>query len=123
MYGLFAAFLPPRRAPLALGLCLLAILFALEAKTAWYGPAVGRGSDIRAAKALPAGLLKLVEHGVPAADPAHPSIAFVYLPASTAAWFAFTRIHSGDAILRHHLPFFSAAHFSPSAFFRPPPAI
>ncbi len=50
----FLAFPKMRRNTLALGLCVLAVLFALEAKTAWYGPANGPGSDVRSQKALPA---------------------------------------------------------------------
>jgi hypothetical protein len=123
MSGWFAASLPVQRIPLAIGLCLLAILFALEAKTAWYGPAAGPGCDIRAAKAWPAGSPKVVNHGVPSPDPAHPGVHFAVLLASSMA--PAPRIHprvTGD-IPRNHLPFFSLAHFSPSIFFRPPPAL
>lgn len=46
---------------LASSLCLLALAFAVEAKIAWFGPAVGPGSELRAAKALPSDLLRIVE--------------------------------------------------------------
>ena len=121
MLGSSAAFLPLRRAPLAFGLCLLAILFAIEAKTAWYGPTVGLGSDIRAAKALPEGMPRLVEHGVSVLGLAHARVAFAYLLAGAGTWFSLTTIPSGSAILRDHLPFFFAAYFFPFLFFRPPP--
>jgi hypothetical protein len=122
MSGWSADSLPLRRAPLAIGLCLLAILFALEAKTAWYGPAAGPGCDIRAAKALPAGSPKLVDHGAPSPDPEHPGVLFAALPAITVVWLSSIKDPAIGEIPRNHLPFFSVAHFSPSIFFRPPPA-
>lgn len=87
MLGSSAASLPLRRAPLAFGLCLLAILFAIEAKTAWYGPTVGLGSDIRAAKALPEGMPRLVEHGVSVLGLAYARVAFAYLLQAQARGF------------------------------------
>jgi len=121
MLGWFAASLPARRSPLALGLCLLAILFALEAKTAWYGPAAGPGSDIRAAKALPVGSPELVEHGLPAPDPAHPHASFAALPDSVLTPFLWAGVPAISEILRGQRPIFSPAHLSPALFFRPPP--
>lgn len=54
-----------RRDTLALGLCLLAALFALEAKIAWYGPTAGPEVDISRRKALPADLPSVVSHQSP----------------------------------------------------------
>jgi len=121
MSGSFAASLPYRRAPLAFGLCLLAFLFALEAKTAWYGPFAGFGSSVRAAKALPMATPEVVEHGVPAPDPAHLRLAFALLPpAAPAPPGRFLR-RAFDAAVPIHLSAFLAGGLSPANFFRPPP--
>jgi hypothetical protein len=118
----FAASLRYRRASLAVALCLLAFLFAIEAKTAWYGPAVGIGSNVRAAKALPVATPKVVEHGVPAPDPAHPHAAFTLLPPTAVALSARLPVQAFGEILVTHLPYDLAPGFSYSSLFRPPPA-
>lgn len=121
MSGWFAASPSYRRAPLALGLCLLAFLFAIEAKTAWYGPAAGFGGNVRAAKAQPATSPQVVEHGVPAPDPAHPNAAFALLPQiATAMLTALLARGLGDVLPHQHLRFL-AAGFSFANLFRPPP--
>lgn len=123
MSGWFAASPSYRRAPLAFGLCLLAFLFAIEAKTAWYGPAGGFGGSVRAAKAQPMTSPEVVEHGVPAPDPAHPHIAFALLPqlatpmSAGLAARAFDEVSPGP-----HLHFISAG-FSFANLFRPPPTL
>lgn len=122
MSGWSAGFPSLRRTPLAIGLCLLAILFAIEAKTAWYGPVAGPGCNIRAAKALPVALPQLVDHGVPTPDPTHPGVVFAILPASTTAWLPRVKVPAFGEIQRNHLSFFTA-YFSPATFLRPPPAI
>ena len=122
MSGSFAASLSYRRAPVALGLCLLAFLFAIEAKTAWYGPAAGFGSSVRAAKAQPVATPKLVEHGVPAPDPAHPDAPFLALPPIAVALILCFPTQTRGEVLPGHIPNFSAAGFSFSNLFRPPPA-
>lgn len=122
MSGLFAASLFSRRAPLALGLCLLAFLFAIEAKTAWYGPAVGFGSSVRAAKAQPEATPRVVEHGVPVPDPARPHLAFIPLQPTAVASFAHFPLQTCGAVLLGHLAHFPAPGFSFSSFIRPPPA-
>lgn len=122
MSGSFAASLSFRRVPLAFGLCLLAFFFAVEAKTAWYGPVAGEGSNIRAAKALPVVTPEVVEHGVPTPDPAHPRLAFAALPAVAPTWHSGAREPLGGGIVRNHFPLVTAVYFSPSNFYRPPPA-
>lgn len=122
MLGSFVPSSRLRRAPLAIGLCVLAVLFALEAKTAWYGPFAVPGGAIRAAKALPVGLPELVDHGVPAPDPAHPGVAFATLPAGATVWLPRAKGPALDETPRSHLLFFAAC-FSPSIFFRPPPVL
>jgi hypothetical protein len=123
MSGLFAASLFRRRTPLALGLCLLAFLFAIEAKTAWYGPVVGFGSSVRAAKAQPAATPKVVDHGVPAPDPAHPRASFAaQTPMADAQSSLSFSVQARSAVLLGHISQFAAAGFSFSSLFRPPPS-
>jgi hypothetical protein len=123
MSGWFAASPSYRRAPLALGLCLLAFLFAIEAKTAWYGPAAGFGGSVRAAKAQPVASPEVVEHGVPKPDPAHPHVAFALLPQMAASTFAGVPLHGFGEILPSHHPHFLASGFSFANLFRPPPTL
>jgi len=121
MSGWFAASPSYRRAPLAFGLCLLAFLFAIEAKTAWYGPAAGFGGSVRAAKAQPVTSPEVVEHGVPTPDPAHPNAEFAFLSQTAISMFAgFPALSRGEVLPGQRLrPF--AAGFSYSNLFRPPP--
>jgi hypothetical protein len=119
MSGKSAASPAPYRIALACGLCLLAVIFSLEAKTAWYGPAAGLGSDVRAAKALPADMVRVVEHGVPVPDPIHPGLAFAVLTAVLA--IRLTDVPAFGELVHHPPPVARAAFFSPFLFFRPPP--
>ena len=123
MSGLSAASLAFRRTPLALGLCLLTFLFAVEAKTARYGPVAGPGSAVRAAKALPADSPKLVEQGVSAPDPTHLRVGFAALAAITAARLLGTLVPATSDLFSNRPPDFLSAFFSPPAFVRPPPAL
>ena len=112
-----------RRCALAAGLCLLAVLFALEAKFAWYGPATGPLTSIQSAKARPADLPELVLHGALAHSGAPVQFALVYLAALTAAVLvkaaSFCRLN--PASMGQSL--FATTYFSPGLFFRPPPAL
>ncbi len=121
MSGSFPASLFRRRTPLALALCLLAFLFAIEAKAALYGPAVGFGSCVRAAKAQPVATPKVVEHGVPAPDPAHPNAWFAAPPPIAVALSLSFPVQTRGEVLVSHLSQFPAAGFSFSNLFRPPP--
>lgn len=121
MSGRSADSLLSRRVPLVIGLCLLAILFAFEAKTAWYGPADGPGFAVRAAKALPAVTPELVDHGIPSPDPEHPAATFAAFTASTIFLSPRFKALEFRKIETDRLPFFPVAELSPSAFFRPPP--
>jgi hypothetical protein len=97
------------------------MLFGFEAKTAWYFPATGPGSEVSAAKALPVGLPELVDHGVPAPDPSNPSIEFTILPKSMVAWLPRVKVPALGEVQRTDIPLFLTAYESPSIFFRPPP--
>jgi hypothetical protein len=110
-----------RRTALALGLCLLAFGFAMEAKLACYSPTGGSGIDIVAAKARPADLPEVVTHGVPAPDPVRSQLTVIFLSAlaTEPLWKAHTLL--GRSIVYNRLSVSSAAYFSPNLFFRPPP--
>ena len=112
-----------RRNTLALGLCLLAVLFALEAKTAWYGPENGPSSDVQSQKALPADLPALVSHGISTLPPVTLPLALIF--AASVAVIAWTNAHPlpGADVDFNHIPVSAAPYFSPSLFFRPPPAL
>jgi hypothetical protein len=121
MLGNSAASPAIHRIALAFGLCLLAFVFAVEAKTAWYGPLMGPGSEVRAAKAMPADMPRVIEHGIPTPDPIHPNIPFAILTALPVERPA--RIPAWSEILRSHTLVSRAAYFSPPIFFRPPPVL
>jgi len=111
------------RTILAFGLCLLAIVFAVEAKTAWFGPALGVGSDIQAAKALPADMPKVIEHGIPVPDPIHPQVPFALLTALVAEQLTGTATPTRNLAPAVDFAVSEAAYFSPAIFFRPPPSL
>jgi hypothetical protein len=92
----------------------------MEAKLAWYGPAGGSGRDIVAAKALPADLPVVVRRGVPAPGPIHAQTVFM-LAAFAAAFLYKADALRGRNTVYARLSVSSAAYFSPSLFFRPPP--
>ena len=123
MSGSSAASLSVRRTSLALGFCLLAFLFAVEAKTARYGPVAGPGSDVRAAKALPADSPKPVEQGVSAPDPTHLRVGFAALAAIMAARLLGTLVPGTSDLFSNCPPDFLSVSFSPPAYVRPPPAL
>ncbi|HVN93318.1 MAG TPA: hypothetical protein VMT38_06470 [Terracidiphilus sp.] len=121
MLGWFAASHSFRRTPLALGLSLLAFLFAIEAKTAWYGPATGFGGIVRAAKAQPVTSPEVVEHGVPAPDPAHPGATFFLLPPIIVLLILCVPMHARGAVPPGLPVELSPEGLSFSNLFRPPP--
>lgn len=114
--------LPARaRYLMAAALCVLAIAFALEAKTAWYGPAAGPGSAVRSAKALPMDTPRVVQHGIPVPDPLHPQFAVAFLTLLFAVPVLAESL-SGHAAAFDRICVSTAGFFSPPTFFRPPPA-
>jgi hypothetical protein len=121
MSGSLGECLHSKRACLALVLCLVAFLFAVEAKTAWFGPVFGLGSNVRAAKAMPADSPKVIEHGLPVLDPAHPQLLVVALNFVAIATIAGANLHVVELISLAQIPQFTRVHLSPSLFFRPPP--
>jgi hypothetical protein len=112
-----------RRSALAAGLCLLAFLFALEAKLARYSPASGPLVAIQSAKARPADLPELVSHGVSAHPEAPLQFALVYVSALTAIVYAIGEFHCRFDVGYRRRSLFATTYFSPGLFFRPPPAL
>jgi hypothetical protein len=109
------------RTALTCGLCLLAFAFAVEAKTAWYGPVSGPGSAVRASKAMPIDLPRVIDHGIPVPDPIHPQTPFMLLAA-----FAILSLAAEAPVGREraHSRFrVTLMAFSPQVFFRPPPIL
>ena len=110
-----------RRSILAFGLCLLAFVFAVEAKLACYDPQQGLRIDVSAAKAFPADIPSVVPHGLSSPDVIHP-----FIPVAEILAFAAGSALAADAVLtsvplHNHLSFTAASFFSPPVFFRPPP--
>jgi hypothetical protein len=112
-----------RRNTLALGLCLLAVLFALEAKTAWYGPKNGPSCDIQSQKACPADLRAVVSHGVSTLPPVTFPPALIFLASVAAIAWTDADFLPGVNVGFNHIPVSAAPYFSPGLFFRPPPAL
>jgi hypothetical protein len=107
------------RTLLALVLCILAISFAMEAKMAWYLPPHTLGSEVQAAKALPANTPQLILHGLPNHNPMFPLSPLALLLAVTTGCLPvavsfFCRASGGRS------PVFPPT-FTPPNFFRPPP--
>jgi hypothetical protein len=121
MSGTFAARIPLRRATLAIALGLLAILFAVEAKTAWYSP-FGVCGDVRSAKAIPADTPRLASHKTAAPNP----LDFHSLLFPVVALLAFSVFAAHDPsptpVLRRFPCVPNAAFLSPLVLYRPPPA-
>lgn len=107
-----------KREVFALILCLLTLVFAFEAKTAWYMPHA-LGTEVQGAKALPADTPQVISHGIPG----QPQL-FLLLPFTVLIALADLCVHHPDFLCGapecDRSPFSSSA-FSPSNFFRPPP--
>src|ERR1700739_3463214 len=112
-----------RHKTLALGLCLLAVLFALEAKTAWYGPTHGPSGDIQSQKALPADSPAEVSHGVSTLPTAAFPLALIFIASVAAIAWTHADFLRGVDVDFNHIPVSAAPYFSPGLFFRPPPAL
>jgi len=106
---------------LGIALCVLAALFAFEAKLAWFSPAGTPSAQISSAKLQPADASKLLAqvlaapsnlHQVP--TPAVPTLLLVVPILMVAAFPARRRVSD-------RLKFSSSPGFIPSLFLRPPP--
>lgn len=121
MSRIFADRFPRRRTAFAVVLGLLAILFAVEAKTVWYGP-FGARCDVQSAKALPADTLIVTSDKATTPNP----LDFHSLLFPILAFLAFSAFTICDPsqrpVLRRRLTLFNPAFLSPLLLFRPPPA-
>ena len=107
-------------AGLGLLLCVLAALFAIEAKLAWYGPAASPATQISASKLQPSEAPRVVAQALASSRPvAHfPAIGQI-LSLAIAVSAARISPRVADAP-RTGVPRFG---FSPQTFFRPPPSL
>jgi hypothetical protein len=103
-------------------LCLLAALFSVEAKLAWYGPAGSAGTQISFAKARPAEQPRMLPERF--AWPSPPASDF----SGTAALIAFVLVFFAHPLSEFQkrpknsgLP--ESSGFSSALFFRPPPVL
>jgi hypothetical protein len=105
-----------------IGLCLLSVLFAMEAKIAWYNPAGEAHYPIQSSKARPADTATAMSQDAPIQAPFPPQMflvvaAFLVAAPAVMLWEQWRR-----AVL-HCIPAVSLFSFSPGLFFRPPPAL
>src|SRR5579859_3729779 len=110
-----------RKESFALILCLLAVVFALEAKIAWYMPPHTLGSEVQDAKALPADTPQLIPHGLSGQPPLFIFLPFTFLFALAAVCICRPLFYCGVKV-NDRSPSSSSA-FSPGNFFRPPPVL
>lgn len=111
------------RGLLAFCLCLLAFAFAIEAKTAWYGPAQGPAMGISAAKAMPPDSPALHFARAQVAHPVPPESAILWLAAFSAILITAAGASQTRLLARRPVAVSYRSHFSPILFFRPPPVL
>jgi hypothetical protein len=111
---------PVRCSAFAFAFCILAVLFAVEAKLAWYSPAGFAVSDISAAKARPIENPEVVSQSFIAPESTHSQLVFAHIAAFTAA-IALRADETGNVPNYIHQTFFTASNFSSHLFYRPPP--
>jgi len=105
---------------MGIALCLLAVLFAIEAKLAWYGSDSGPASQISASKLQPADAPRLVAQAIASSE------LIPHLSGTTAFVSLTLIIGVARWALRpvEALPVQSSfSGFSTHLFFRPPPAL
>lgn len=112
-----------RLTALGIMLCLLAALFAVEAKIAWFSPAGSASAQISFAKARPAEVPKVLSQGFESpVPPAHDFSRTAMLLAF--AWLLLASASAGFYRVVPARPQVCASPgFTASLFFRPPPAL
>lgn len=110
-----------RRLALAIGLCLLAFLFAVEAKLAWYSPSSGPLGAIQSAKARPADAPDEVPYAVSSLPLASAQTALLLAAFATTGLIKAQLCWASRVEPRAQL-IFAVIFSSPERFFRPPPA-
>jgi hypothetical protein len=111
-----------RLAILGIVLCLLAALFAVEAKIAWYSPDGSASALISSTKLQAADAPKLISRA--SSVPAPPALHFIENAAVLALalfWLALMSRAARTAPAR--LQVSASPSFSAPLFFRPPPAL
>jgi hypothetical protein len=98
----------------------LAVLFAVEAKLAWFSPSGVAVSDISAAKARPIEYPQVVSQSFNAPETTHSQLVFAHFAAFTAA-IALKSDETGNVPNYISQKFFTASNFSSHLFHRPPP--
>ena len=111
-----------KRKTLSLGLCLLAALFALEAKTACYGPFNRSEKNLRSEKALPADLPALVSSGVPSLVRTALPLTIVFVSLAPIIVRIDADFLPRMVVECNRIPVSALPYFSSGLFFRPPPA-
>lgn len=111
-----------RYSVLALSLSLLAFLFAMEAKMAWYSPAGESHLPIQSAKARPADVPAAASQNAPVHLPVQPQLFLWFaVLVTTAPAMAVWTLWQHRAFCR--VPVAASDCFSPGLFFRPPPSL
>jgi len=104
-------------------LCLLAVLFAVEAKLAWYSPANGPDYDVRSAKAYPATSPEVIARGVSNLKSELRLISFVLVDAIAVASMPQMTYLPGHSVEADSHPLSLLAFPSTNLFVRPPPTL
>ena len=99
-------------------LCLLAVVFAVEAKLAWFGPDGSPTAQISAAKLQPADAPKITAHSHASSLPAALLLQFAEI--SVVVLMGRAAIRTPQRVSASTIP--GSPSFFPSLFFRPPPS-
>jgi len=106
-----------RLAAVGLLFCVLAALFAVEAKLAWYGPDPGPSTQISASKLQPAEAPRIIAETLSFSANVLPIPFISLIVVVLAVNILFARCAEADA--GRQVP----VGFSPQVFFRPPPSL
>jgi hypothetical protein len=109
-----------RYTALGLGLSLLAVVFAMEAKLSMYGPEKNPASEVRASKANPAEVPAVVSHGIREVDPVSKQFAFELLVAFSAVLLVKVTFLA-QAAASTRVSAASPVYFPSALSFHPPP--
>ena len=110
-----------RLTALGIMLCLLAALFAVEAKIAWFSPAGSASAQISFAKARPAEPPKTLPQRIVSLTPADNfagAATFVVLALLLVTTHPFVSV-----VVPTEPQVSGSSNYCPSLFFRPPPAL
>lgn len=111
-----------RRSALAVGMCLLAFLFAVEAKLAWYSPSTTPLSAIQSAKARPADAPDPIAQILSAVISSPQQFSLLLFVAFSAACLVKASPSLAIGVNPRTRRDSMAVFLSPTLFFRPPPS-